>query len=60
MQSFVDSGLCKRIDLYGWSGLGGGKYFVGSKRVFRKHIISVEHLAHRINMAMGKVCVYGE
>mmetsp|Transcript_14552 Transcript_14552/g.27970 ORF Transcript_14552/g.27970 Transcript_14552/m.27970 type:complete len:493 (+) Transcript_14552:154-1632(+) len=61
MVSLVESGFCKRVDIYGFSS-GGGKYFKRSQLVKEAHVVNVEHYTRRLMMALqlhGKVCVYG-
>lgn len=61
VMALIDSGVCTRVDLYGFSS-GGGKYFNRRATVKEAHVIRVEHFALRQLMASGakgKVCVYG-
>lgn len=62
MISIMESGLCSRVDVYGYSS-GGGKYFARSAVVKEAHVINIEHYLRRVIMAAqlhGKVCIYGE
>jgi len=62
VMAVVDSDLCTRVDIYGYSA-GGGKYFARSSLVKDAHVVRVEHFSHRLIMATGikgKVCVYGD
>jgi hypothetical protein len=61
LMALIDSGVCTRVDVYGFSA-GGGKYFNTQATVKEAHVIRVEHFALRMLMATGakgKVCVYG-
>ncbi|KAK3271123.1 hypothetical protein CYMTET_20508 [Cymbomonas tetramitiformis] len=42
VMALIDSGLCTRLDIYGFSA-GGGKYFARSSLVKQVHVINVEH-----------------
>eukprot|EP00899_Mesostigma_viride_P008268 jgi/Mesvir1/17442/Mv08719-RA.1 len=53
------SGLCTRVDLYGFSGDQGYKYFQ-RRRVSKHHNMEFEHAVLRRLQAMGQVCVYGD
>jgi len=52
------SGLCKRIDLYGYTARGSGKYFKRESYMKPKHISGLEHWVYREAQAMGLMCVY--
>ena len=57
----IGSGLCTRVDLYGFSSRPkSGKYFARNKKVSPTHKIQFEHWSYRYLMKQGKVCVYGE
>mmetsp|Transcript_12489 Transcript_12489/g.17021 ORF Transcript_12489/g.17021 Transcript_12489/m.17021 type:complete len:226 (-) Transcript_12489:189-866(-) len=61
MISLIESQLCDRLDIYGFSS-GGGKYFKRTQIVKDAHVINIEHYLRRVIMAAklrGKVCVYG-
>ena len=54
------TGVCDRLDLYGFSS-GGGKYFQQSKIVSKAHPIAGENYVYRLWMATGvhgKFCMY--
>ena len=56
------SGICSRLDMYGFS-VGGGKYFQPEKTVSHAHPIQSENYFYRLWMAtgvQGKFCVYGK
>jgi hypothetical protein len=60
----LSSGLCSRVDLYGFSAQGNGKYFVdpesknlGAQMLF-KHVAGLEHWFYREAMARGMLCIY--
>ena len=56
------SGVCDRLDMYGFS-VGGGKYFQPEKVVSHAHPIQSENYFYRLWMAtgvQGKFCVYGK
>ena len=54
------SKLCTRVDLYGFSGNMGGKYFATSQKVRPAHAMSFEHWTYRYLQSQGKLCVYGD
>jgi len=56
------SGLCTRVDMYGFSFQpdSSGKYFDKKKAVVSTHLTHFEHWAYRYLMQQGKLCVYGE
>lgn len=57
----IASGLCTRVDLYGFgSRNSSGKYFKKSAKVRPAHMMAYEHWTFRYMMHKGKVCVYGE
>lgn len=58
--NILASKLCTRVDLYGFSGLGGGKYFSKGAKVRAAHDMPFEHWAYRWLMSKGKLCVYGD
>jgi len=61
MASMIESGICSRLDIYGFSS-GGGKYFRRNQVVKEAHVINIEHYLRRLVMAFrlrGDVCVYG-
>jgi len=50
--------LCTRLDLYGFSSKGGGRYFKNAV-VNTVHLIGLEHYALRVAMEENYgVCVY--
>ncbi|KAK3247652.1 hypothetical protein CYMTET_42853 [Cymbomonas tetramitiformis] len=55
--TMIGSGLCSRIDLYGFSS-GGGKYFARNSFPRGLHIYPAEHLAYRVLMEENQVCIY--
>ena len=58
----LSSGICDRLDVYGFS-VGGGKYFDRTHFVSHAHPISSENYFIRLLMATGvhgKLCVYGK
>jgi hypothetical protein len=56
--SVLASGLCTRLDLYGFSSKGGGRYFKNAV-VNTVHLIGLEHYALRVAMEENYgVCVY--
>lgn len=55
------SGLCTRVDMYGFSSkMTSGKYWDKGAKVLKAHFIHLEHWVHRYLMSQGKVCVYGD
>jgi hypothetical protein len=52
------SGLCRRIDLYGYTAQGSGKYFKRASLMKPVHISGLEHWVYREAQAMGLLCVY--
>eukprot|EP00873_Tetraselmis_striata_P021946 jgi/Tetstr1/442210/TSEL_030357.t1 len=58
--SVLASGLCTRVDLYGFSSKPSGKYFERSFKVLDTHMMGFEHWVYRYLMSQGKMCVYGE
>ncbi|XRB18485.1 glycosyltransferase family 29 [Pseudoscourfieldia marina] len=58
--NILASGLCTRVDLYGFSGQGGGKYFSKASKVRAAHDMPFEHWSFRFLMSKGKLCVYGD
>jgi len=57
--ALVNSDLCTRVDLYGFSS-GGGKYFNKEVEPHFVHVLPGEHLTYRLLMEQGKLCVYGD
>ncbi|QDZ22096.1 sialyltransferase [Chloropicon primus] len=60
--TLLRSGVCDRLDLYGFS-IGGGKYFKPEAKVSTAHPIQSENYFYRLWMAtgvQGKFCVYGK
>lgn len=54
----LSSGLCERVDMYGFSAEGGGRYFKNAV-VNLVHIIGLEHWGYRQAMESGYgACVY--
>ena len=52
------SGACTRLDLYGYSSSGGGRYFKNAV-VNVVHLIGLEHYVLRVAMEEGfGVCLY--
>ena len=63
MIQMLRSGMCSRLDIYGFSADGGGKYFEPRKKVSTAHVINGENYYYRLMMATGvhgKLCVYGK
>jgi hypothetical protein len=60
--NLLASGLCTRVDLYGFSFQphSSGKYFDKKKQVIHTHMAGLEHWAYRYLMHKGKLCVYGD
>uniref|UniRef100_A0A061RAB2 Alpha--sialyltransferase st3gal i-r2 n=1 Tax=Tetraselmis sp. GSL018 TaxID=582737 RepID=A0A061RAB2_9CHLO len=58
--ALLASGLCTRVDLYGFSARPSGKYFNKNAKVLRTHLIKFEHWVYRYLMSVGKLCVYGD
>ena len=57
----IESGVCSRVDVYGFSG-GGGKYFSRREKVKASHLPELEHYTRRLLSASGvrgNVCIYG-
>ena len=54
------SKLCTRVDLYGFSGDMGGKYFAKAVKVRPAHEMGFEHWTYRYLQSQGKLCVYGD
>ena len=52
--------LCTRVDIYGFSGDMGGKYFARSVKVRPAHEMMFEHWTYRYLESQGKLCVYGD
>ena len=58
----LSTGVCDRLDVYGFS-VGGGKYFDRKHVVSHAHPISSENYFLRLMMATGvhgKLCIYGK
>ena len=58
--NMLASGLCRRIDMYGFSGDMGGKYFKRQDKVLKAHVMSFEHYVWRVLMKHGLLCIYGD
>jgi len=58
--SLLASGLCTRVDIYGFSSRPSGKYFQRSFKVLPTHMMKFEHWVYRYLMQIGKMCVYGD
>lgn len=58
--SILASGLCTRVDLYGFSSKPSGKYFQRGFKVLPTHLMKFEHWVYRYLQKTGKLCVYGE
>jgi len=58
--NLLASKLCTRIDLYGFSGGMGGKYFAKNEKVSQAHAMAYEHWAYRYLMSEGRLCIYGD
>jgi hypothetical protein len=54
------SKLCTRVDIYGFSGDMGGKYFAKAMKVRPAHEMMFEHWTYRFLQSQGKLCVYGD
>lgn len=52
------SGLCNRVDLYGYTAKGTGKYFNRGKTMSSVHIMGLEHWSYRLAQQEGMMCVY--
>jgi len=52
------SGLCKRIDLYGFTARGSAKYFKRESYMKPRHISGLEHWVYREAQSQGLVCIY--
>eukprot|EP00958_Prasinococcus_capsulatus_P003401 scaffold307_cov390-Prasinococcus_capsulatus_cf.AAC.18 len=59
VMAIVASGLCTRVDLYGFSS-GGGKYFHQKAKPLKHHLLAAEHYAFRVLMSNDQMCVYGQ
>ena len=59
LTALVSSRLCLRVDLYGFSAAGGGRYHAPGKFISRNHVLGLEQWLARLAMQdeMG-VCVY--
>eukprot|EP00899_Mesostigma_viride_P018080 jgi/Mesvir1/26273/Mv01636-RA.1 len=55
------SGLCSRVDMYGWSS-GGGKYFDRTAMSMKIHLMPLEHFVYRTIMGIpqASVCIFGD
>jgi len=58
--NLLASKLCTRIDVYGFSGNMGGKYFARRDKVRPAHLMAFEHWSYRYLMSKKKLCVYGD
>jgi hypothetical protein len=58
--SLLASGLCTRVDIYGFSSRASGKYFQRSFKVLPTHLMKFEHWVYRFLQSKGRMCVYGE
>ena len=58
--NLLASRLCTRVDLYGFSGDMGGKYFAKATKVRDAHSMGFEHWAYRYLQSQGRLCVYGD
>mmetsp|Transcript_7189 Transcript_7189/g.18457 ORF Transcript_7189/g.18457 Transcript_7189/m.18457 type:complete len:483 (-) Transcript_7189:19-1467(-) len=54
----LSSGLCKRVDLYGYTAQGSGKYFKRASLMKSVHISGLEHWVYREAQSMGMLCLY--
>jgi hypothetical protein len=52
------SGLCTRVDLYGFSAEGDGKYFNRGKTMSSVHLMGLEHFVYRVAQSEGMMCIY--
>ena len=52
------SGLCTRVDLYGYSSEGAGKYFNLGKTMSSVHLMGLENFIYRIAQDQEMMCVY--
>lgn len=52
------SGLCTRVDVYGYTSKGTAKYFNKGKAMSTVHIMGLEHWAYRLAQQEGMMCVY--
>lgn len=58
--SLLASGLCTRVDIYGFSARPTGKYFQRKFKVLPTHMMPFEHWVYRYLQSIGKLCVYGD
>ena len=58
--SLLASGLCTRVDIYGFSSRPSGKYFEKGATVMPTHMMKFEHWVYRYLQSEGKLCVYGD
>eukprot|EP00898_Chlorokybus_atmophyticus_P006059 jgi/Chlat1/6454/Chrsp45S00469 len=54
----MSSGLCTRIDMYGYTAKGTGKYFDRGATMRSVHNAGLDHWAYRLAMELGPVCIY--
>ena len=52
------SGLCTRVDLYGYTAKGSAKYFNRGKTMSSVHLMGLEHWTYRLAQQLGMACVY--
>jgi hypothetical protein len=52
------SGLCTRVDLYGYSSEGAGKYFNLGKTMSSIHLMGLENFIYRVAQEQEMMCVY--
>eukprot|EP00898_Chlorokybus_atmophyticus_P003044 jgi/Chlat1/3740/Chrsp259S08833 len=52
------SGMCSRIDLYGYTAKGSGKYFERDSVMSTVHLAGLDHWVYRLAMELGAVCIY--
>ena len=52
------SGLCTRVDLYGYSSEGAGKYFNLGKTMSSVHLMGLENFIYRVAQEQEMMCVY--
>lgn len=60
LAALIASRLCHRIDVYGFTSAGGGRYFEPGEYISTSHIAGLEHWFYREAMSEDAmpVCVY--
>eukprot|EP00899_Mesostigma_viride_P016206 jgi/Mesvir1/24587/Mv21909-RA.1 len=54
----LSSGLCSRVDFYGFTARGGGKYFNRGAMLKALHAPGLAHMMLAQAMAAGRACIY--